>query len=149
MTVLFLDTNIPMYAAGEDHPLKEPCRAVLRIAGRHATSFASDAEVLQEILHRFLSQRRNDAARTLVQRFAELMTGRLASVQPEDVQAAALMAGDHPDLSARDLLHLAVMARLSIVHIVTADAGFGGVPEVRRLDPMDVEGWALELGLLP
>ena len=28
-TVYFIDANVPMYAAGADHPLKGPCLAIL------------------------------------------------------------------------------------------------------------------------
>jgi predicted nucleic acid-binding protein len=52
---LFLDANIPKYAAGRDHRLKESCRQILRLAARHPRSFSTDAEVLQEMLHRYLT----------------------------------------------------------------------------------------------
>ncbi len=58
MSRLFHDSNIQTYAAGRDHPLKETCKEVLRLAARYSRSFFTDAEVLQEMLHRYLALRR-------------------------------------------------------------------------------------------
>jgi len=47
----------------------------------------------------------------------------------------------------RDLVHLAVMRRAGCTHIVTADRGFDGLSGIQRLDPLDVDRWAPDLGL--
>ncbi len=50
--IVFIDANIPMYAAGKPSPYKDKCRDIL--AGIVAGSLAAvtDAEVFQEILYR-------------------------------------------------------------------------------------------------
>ena len=63
--VYFLDANVLMYAAGSDHPLQEPCRQALRKAVDEEVSLVTDAEVLQEILHRYFSIGRPETARTV------------------------------------------------------------------------------------
>ncbi len=51
----FVDANIPMYAEGKEHPYKAACsKALERIANEDLPARTS-AEVLQEILHRYLS----------------------------------------------------------------------------------------------
>jgi predicted nucleic acid-binding protein len=41
---LFLDTNVPSYAAGRYHPLKEPCKGVLRLSARKRLENEGDGE---------------------------------------------------------------------------------------------------------
>ena len=55
---VFIDANVPIYASGRKHPNKEPCARVLTMAAEHPWSFVTDAEVLQELLHRYLASGR-------------------------------------------------------------------------------------------
>jgi predicted nucleic acid-binding protein len=49
----FLDTNIFMYAAGQEHPLKAPCVGILRRVASEELEAVTSTEVLQEILSRY------------------------------------------------------------------------------------------------
>jgi len=40
---------------------------------------------------------------------------------------------EHPQMSARDAVHLAVMEQHGIEQILTFDAGFDGFPGIKRL----------------
>ena len=113
------------------------------------TSFVTDAEVLQEILHRHLAIGRREEGIDLVHAFSRTMSGRIEPVQPADVVLAAELAREYPALSARDLLHLAVMRRLALTAMVSADRGFDGIEGLRRLDPLDLDSWAVSEGLRP
>ena len=53
--VVFIDANVPTYAAGRDHPYKEPCARILRVLADDLQSFVSNSEVLQEIMYRYLA----------------------------------------------------------------------------------------------
>ncbi len=134
-----------MYAAGADHPLKAPCARIIVLAASHRSSFVTDAEVLQEILHRYLSLNRGEQGRTLVMDFAQLMQGRIEPVLGEDIVSAAKTSLSQRGMSARDLVHLAVMVRLDLSRIVSADTGFDQIAEVERIRPESVESWAMEL----
>jgi predicted nucleic acid-binding protein len=103
--------------------------------------FISDAEVLQEILHRYISIRAWARGKTVFESFAELMAGRAESIQAGDVEQAARLFETHPNLDGRDLLHLAVMTRLGVTRVVTADKAFDGVVGIERLDPARVSDW--------
>ena len=48
----------------------------------------------------------------------------------------------HNGVSARDLVHAAVMRRLGANRIVSVDADFDRLPDVTRLDPADLDLWA-------
>lgn len=151
---LFLDTNVPTYAAGRDHPLKEPCKEVLLLAARHPRSFFTDAEVLQEMLHRYLSLRRWPAGKQIVLDFAALTAGSVEPVAAGDVVHACELADRHgagpgARLAARDLLHAAVVLRTEghAAKIVTADGDFDELTAegIERLDPADVGVWREEV----
>ena len=138
---VFIDANVPIYAAGREHPIKEPCARILMLAAEHPRSFVTDAEVLQELLHRYLASGRWGLGREVLQAFAEVMHGRIEPVYANDVDAAANLADLHPDVSARDLVHAAVMERLGADRIISADTDFDRLLRVTRLDPSETTDW--------
>ena len=138
---VFIDANVPIYAAGREHLIKEPCARILMLAAEHPRSFVTDAEVLQELLHRYLASGRWALGREVLQAFAEVMHGRIEPVYANDVDAAAKLADRHPDVSARDLVHAAVMERLGADRIISADTDFDRLLGVTRLDPTEATDW--------
>lgn len=151
---LFLDANVPTYAAGRDHPLKEPCKEVLRLSARHPGSFFTDVEVLQEMLHRYLCLRRWPEGKRVVLDFAALMAGSIEPVTVGDMVLACDLADRYAArpgarLAARDLLHAALMLRAEgdAAKIVSADGDFDelAVEGIERLDPTDFESWRQEV----
>jgi len=137
----FLDANVPIYAVGRPHPLKEPSALVLILVAERPEAFLTDVEVLQELLRRYLALHLWPQGRDVFHHFAELIRERVEPVHAVDVEQAALLADQYPNLGARDLLHAAVMSRLGVHKIVSADAGFDRLPDVERLDPADVGSW--------
>lgn len=154
MSRLFLDANVPTYAAGRNHPLRELCQEVLRLSARHPRFFFTDAEVLQEMLHRYLALRRWPEGKRVVLDFAALTAGSVEPVAVEDVVRACDLADRYAarpgaQLTARDLLHAAVMLRAEghAAKIVSADGDFDelAVEGIERLDPANVEEWRHEI----
>ncbi len=138
---VFLDANVPIYASGREHPNKEPCARILMMAAERPLAFVTDAEVLQELLHRYLAIRRWALGKEVVRGFAEVMLDRVEPVHVEDIVEAASMADRHQSISARDLVHAAVMSRIGIDRIVSADTDFDRLPGITRLDPTKVGEW--------
>ena len=138
----FIDANVPIYASGRDHAYKEPCGRVLTMVAEYPNSFVTDVEVLQELLHRYLASSRWTLGREVLQSFTELMHDRIEPVIEEDIHLAAELADQHPTVSARDLVHAAVMQRLGSVRIISSDSDFDRLPGVVRLDPASVGEWS-------
>ena len=136
----FLDSNIPMYAAGTDHPYREPCQRVLRLSARGVLAAVTSAEVLQEILHRYLALRRPAEAVAITQDLI-VICGCILPVTLDDIERALELVGSQPHIPARDLLHVAVMQSNGISHIISADVHFDGLPGITRLDPADIAIW--------
>ncbi|MBI3567747.1 MAG: type II toxin-antitoxin system VapC family toxin [Gemmatimonadetes bacterium] len=130
--MIFVDSNIPMYLVGAPHPNKEAARRLLESCITRGERLVTDAEVLQEILHRYHAIRRLDA----IQPAFDALLGVVDAVFPVEhvdvAQAKDLMMGVAP-LSARDAVHLAVMRRQRVERILTFDAGFDVVGWVERL----------------
>ena len=130
-----------MYAVGAEHPLKGPCGRILILIAEHPSMFITDAEVLQELIHRYLAQRRWADGQAVFRRFAVLMRDRVESIRGSDVEQAAALADSYPELAPRDLLHAAVMQRLGVQQITSADAGFDHIAGIDRLDPGMLPVW--------
>jgi predicted nucleic acid-binding protein len=118
--VIFVDTNVFMYAVGRAHPLRAEARGFFEAALRARTALATSAEVLQELLHAYVPVSRLetlDAALELV----ESLVGTVWPIEPDDVRLGRSLVSRHPELGARDLLHLACCRRRSAEEIKTFD----------------------------
>ena len=130
--MIFVDSNVPMYLVGAPHPNKVEARRLLEACIHREERLVTDAEVLQEILHRYAAIRRLDA----IQPAFDAVLGVIDDVLPvelADVERAKSVLLGNDRLSARDALHVAVMERHRIARILTFDAAFDEVPGVRRV----------------
>ncbi|HEX7581269.1 MAG TPA: type II toxin-antitoxin system VapC family toxin [Thermoanaerobaculia bacterium] len=129
--MIFVDSNIPMYLVGAPHPHKADARRLLERAVGDGERLVSDAEVLQEILHRYVAISRRDA----IQPAFDALFGIVDEVYPVEAgeveRAKAIVLGSSR-LSARDAIHVAVMQRRKVARILSFDSGFDGVPGVTR-----------------
>lgn len=139
-TQIFLDTNVFMYVVGKEHPLKRPSTHVLELAARNS-SFFTNAEVIQEILHRYLAQRRWRDVKPFLEPVFLALDDRVLEVRGEDVRKAGDLALVHLELQTRDLIHLAIMQRVGSAYVVSADRAFDGIEGITRLDPVGVDEW--------
>jgi uncharacterized protein len=130
--MILVDSNIPMYLVGASHPHKVDAQRLLEKLVSERQRLVTDAEVLQEILHRYVAINRRDA----IQPAFDALLGIVDDVLPVEravvVRAKEIVLG-HPRVSARDAVHLAVMEINEIQRIVTFDAGFDGFPGITRL----------------
>jgi predicted nucleic acid-binding protein len=108
-------------------------------AAQHPHAFVTDVEVVQELLHHY--RRHWPVGKTAIEDFMLLMTGRIASIDPVDVRATITLADQYTHLSARDLLHLAVIRRLGVSAIASADTDYDQVLDLSRLDPDQLASW--------
>ena len=130
--MIFIDSNIPMYLVGAAHPNKVLAQRGLETCIVHAERKVTDVEVLQEILHRYVAIARHDA----ISPAFEAVTGIVDEVFPidrQDVERARDIVLSSEGLSARDALHIAVMARHGIKRILSFDTGFDSFPGIDRL----------------
>ena len=59
--MILVDSNVPMYLVGAAHPHKVDAQRLLERCIADGERLVTDAEVLQEILHRYVAIDRRDA----------------------------------------------------------------------------------------
>jgi uncharacterized protein len=130
--VIFVDSNVPMYLVGAAHPHKTDAQRLLEQCVADEERLVTDAEVLQEILHRYAAIGRRDA---IMPAFESLLgvVDEVFPIELADVERARDVLLANPRLSARDAIHAAVMERHAIETILTLDGGFDALPGVKRL----------------
>ena len=134
---VFIDANIPMYAAGKDHPCKEPSIAFFDAVSDGKIYGVTSVEVMQEILHRFFSIKQREKALEIVN-YLMLIATEVLPVTIDDVMLAVDLSRSHVrEIPARDFVHVAVMLNNGIYTIISADRHFDLFPEIHRIDPME------------
>lgn len=130
--MILIDSNVPMYLVGADHPHKADARRLLESAIAEGERLVTDAEVLQEILHRYVVIDRREAIQPAFDAVLGVVD-EVFAVTAADVERAKSIVLGKRRLSARDALHAAIMERERIDRIMSFDQGFDGLPGVRRL----------------
>ena len=130
--MILIDSNVPMYLVGTPGPHKTDAQRLLEKLVSQRERLVTDAEVLQEILHRYVAiNRRHD-----IQPAFDALLNTVDEVLPVDravVERAKQIVLAYQRLSARDAMHLAVMESHRIERILSFDTGFDGFPGVTRL----------------
>lgn len=133
---LFLDANIPMYAAGGAHRYKQPCATIIREAAAGRLDCVSNTEVVQEILHRFTAIGRRARGLIVAQEFLDTLPQRILPVGRADITEAMAVAQAHLTLPSRDCVHIGTMRTNGLAEIISADREFDRVQGITRHDPM-------------
>lgn len=124
--MIFVDTNVLMYAVGKSHPLREHAQRFFTDALRDESRLCMSAEVVQELLHAYLAAGRTktlDAALSLIARTRT----EVWPLEFEDVTLARQLHEQLPTLTARDLCHIACCRRRGVHEVKTFDQALGGI----------------------
>ncbi len=127
-----VDSNVPMYLVGLPHAHKSDAQRRLEQLVNERQRLVTDAEVLQEILHRYVAINRRDAIQPAFDAILGIVDQVLDVNRAAAERAKEIVLGNRR-LSARDALHLAVMEQHGIERILSFDSGFDGFPGITRL----------------
>lgn len=130
--MIFIDSNIPMYLVGAVHPNKTIAQQRLETCIATQVRLITNTEVFQEILHRYGAIHRRDAIQPAFDALMGLVDEILPIEHRDVLMAKDIMLG-HARLSARDALHLAVMAHHDCERILSFDSGFDAYPGIIRI----------------
>ncbi len=130
--MIFVDSNIPMYLVGADHPHKVDARNLIVLAVSAGERLVTSCEVLQEILHRYVAIDRRDAIQPAFDALLGVADEVLPIERRHTQRAKDIVLGSRR-VSARDALHVAVMESAGISKIMSFDAGFDEIPGITRL----------------
>jgi len=120
-----------MYLIGAAHPHKTEAQLLVERLIASGERLVTDAEVLQEILHRYAAIDRRDAIGPALQATLQIVD-EIFPVEKSDVLRAGEIVGGGL-FSARDALHIAIMEHRGLTEILSFDADFDRWPGLRRI----------------
>mgnify|MGYP000907485266 CR=1 FL=1 len=133
--MILVDANILMYAAGAEHPFKQPSITFLGRAADGTVSAVIDAETLQEILHRYLSIGRWGEGRQVYDLARQIFPEVLPITAEILDRTRELLDNAAPGIMARDALHAAVCEVNGCHSICSYDSDFDRISIIRRIEP--------------
>ena len=130
--MIFVDSNIPIYLIGAAHPHKTEAQVILERLIAGGERLVTDAEVLQEILHRYTAIEKREAIGPALQVTLGVVD-EVFPIEKAEVMRAGEIVQNRALLSARDAVHIAVMERHNIRSILSFDRDFDRWPGLQRI----------------
>ena len=121
-----------MYLMGAAHPHKTESQVILDRLIAAGQRLVTDAEVLQEILHRYTAIDRREAIGPAIQVTLDIVDEVLPIGKAEALRAGEIVQ-NRVLMSARDAIHIAVMERHGIRSIFSFDGDFDRWPGLQRI----------------
>ena len=121
-----------MYLVGGPHTNKGRAQQLVRSLIQRDEHLATDAEVLQEVLHRYHAINRHEAIGPAIDVLKEIVD-TVFPISADDVIRARAILESQPSISARHAIHAAIMDRYEITEIVTFDERFDLLHGIRRI----------------
>ncbi len=134
--MIFIDTSIFMYAAGREHPHKEPSVKLLKLVAVGEIDAVINVEVLQEIFHRYTMIKRKIDGIKLAERVISLIP-RIYPIELTDVIKAMDILEKY-NITSRDAIHISFMINRGIKEVCTYDKHFFIVKEIKSYRPEDI-----------
>ncbi len=131
--MIFVDTDVFMYAVGRPHALQADAQEFFVEASRRGTPLCTSAEVVQELAHAYLPIGRLQTFDATVVLIASAGV-EVWSREEADVALARQLHEQYPGLHIRDLCHLASCRRRGVRKIKTFGREFSalsGTPSVQ------------------
>lgn len=134
--MIVLDTTVLVYAVGAEHPLRDPCRRLVRAVEQGAIEATTTVEVVQEFTH-VRSRRRSRAdAVGVASAWVELLSPLLV-VSAADLRAGLTVYREADRLGAFDAVLAATARAAGAAALVSADRAFAEVGSLTHVVPDD------------
>jgi predicted nucleic acid-binding protein len=142
--MIVLDTTVLVYAVGQDHALREPCRELIDAVARGVVEATTTVEALQEFVH-VRARRRGRADAAQLGRDYAAVLGPLLTPSGQQLDDGLTLFEHTDTLGAFDAVLAACAASADVSALVSADAAFAEVPRIPHVVP-DRAGVARLLG---
>jgi uncharacterized protein len=137
--VIVLDTSVLVYAVGVDHPLRDACRRIVKLALEGTVVARTTTEVIQEFAHVRARRRDRHDASLLAYEFASLLQP-LIVIDELDLRRGLDIFEEHTQLGSFDCVLAAATMRRGADALVSADRAFGELAGLNALDPAEYLG---------
>jgi len=132
--VIVLDATVLIYAKGADHPLRDPCRELLRAIERGAIVATTTAEAIQEFAYvRSRRRGRQDDAH-LARAYVDVLAPLLV-IEEDHLRQGLDLFERHPELGSFDAVLAATAMAAGAEALVSADQAFSAIEGLRHVDP--------------
>ncbi len=131
-TKVFIDSNIPMYAAGKEHPNRIPSIKVLELISEGEIIGVTSTEVFQEILYRYQAIDLLYKGLELFDSFSSIIDEAF-SININIMREAKNILKDN-NINARDAVHIATMDHYEISYIASHDRHFKKFKHIRYFE---------------
>jgi predicted nucleic acid-binding protein len=121
-----------MYLVGAPHPHKADAQLILERLVAAKERLVCDAEVLQEILHRYAAIERREAIAPAFEAILGIVD-EVFPIEREDVVRASTVVTGKARQGARDAIHIAIMERYGIGTIFSFDRDYDRYPGINRI----------------
>ena len=118
--MIFVDSNVFIYAVGRSHPLKAEAQKYFQDSSKKGKRLVTSAEVLQELLHVYFPVDRIDTLDAALE-LATKGVDQIISIDSAAVLHARNLVDNYPSLTARDLLHLSLCQLYKVKEMKTFD----------------------------
>ncbi len=132
--MVFIDTNIFMYAAGREHHNKIPSLNLFHKIAAGKIDACINVEVLQEILQRYRHINRWEDGRE-VYTLTRKIVPAVFPVDTEIMENCFDLMNQYPGIMARDALHIAFCQIHSITSFYSYDKDFDIIEGISRIEP--------------
>jgi predicted nucleic acid-binding protein len=132
--MIVLDTTVLAYAVGADHPLRVPCQRLVRAIADSEILATTTIEVIQEFTHVRARRRDWKDAAELARDYIELLSPLLVA-EESDLREGLRLFEESTGLGAFDAVLAAAAHAAGAEALVSADAGFSAIPNVRHVIP--------------
>lgn len=132
--MIVVDTTVLVYAVGDVHEFREPCRELVAAIQRGDIGATTTAEVIQEFVHVRARRRSRDDAAGLGEAYLTMFSPLLV-LEESDVRAGLDVFRRHSGLGSFDAMLAAAAISVDASALVSADRGFATVDDVHHVVP--------------
>jgi len=133
LAACFIDSNVFFYAKIADREYGSACAKILEKVVRGELEAVTSALVIIELVNALRKYGLGNEVKRVVNAIFSLDIS-IHEVDPLDVRNAASIF-DESRISPYDCAHAAVMKRVGIINIISADKDFDKIHWIKRLDP--------------
>lgn len=142
--MIVVDTTVLIYAVGDHHEFRDPCRALVAAIQRGDLTATTTIEVIQEFTHVRARRRTREDAVRLSEAYVTMLSPLLA-VEEADLRTGLALFQRHPELGSFDAVLAAATRSIDADALVSTDAGFSVAEGFRHVVP-DADGIRRLLG---
>ena len=132
--MIVLDTTVLVYAKGQGHPLRDPCRDLIEAVAAGRLETTTTAEVIQEFVHVRVRRRDRRDAVELGRDYAELLAPLLV-IERDALERGLTLFERHEQLGAFDAVLAGAAMAADAEALVSADSAFSQVPGLTHVVP--------------